>query len=90
MSHFTTVWLKENQVRLVGSYRSFTCIYKVQPGRTTQTTSEQTFLKLIVSAHAPEQESLAVWFRPDLLFGSDPQLPGTSNMAHSALPLLGM
>ena len=23
MSHFTTVWLKENQVRLVGSYRSF-------------------------------------------------------------------
>ena len=27
MSHFTTVWLKENQVRLVGSYRSFTCIY---------------------------------------------------------------
>ena len=28
MSHFTTVWLKENQVRLVGSYRSFTCIYR--------------------------------------------------------------
>ena len=27
MSHFTIVWLKENQVRLVGSYRSFTCIY---------------------------------------------------------------
>ena len=25
MSHFTTVWLKENQVRLVGSSRSFTC-----------------------------------------------------------------
>ena len=27
MSHLPTVWLKENQVRLVGSSRSFTCIY---------------------------------------------------------------
>ena len=28
MSHLPTVWLKENQVRLVGSSRSFTCNYK--------------------------------------------------------------
>ena len=27
MSHLPTVWLKENQVRLVGSSRSFTCNY---------------------------------------------------------------
>ena len=30
MSHLPTVWLKENQVRLVGSSRSFTCIYNFQ------------------------------------------------------------
>ena len=30
MSHLPTVWLKENQVRLVGSSRSFTCIYRVE------------------------------------------------------------
>ena len=29
MSHLPTVWLKENQVRLVGSSRSFTCNYKI-------------------------------------------------------------
>ena len=29
MSHLPTVWLKENQVRLVGSSRSFTCNYNL-------------------------------------------------------------
>ena len=35
MSHFTTVWLKENQVRLVGSSRSFTCNYIQDPTNRT-------------------------------------------------------
>ena len=29
MSHLPTVWLKENQVRLVGSSRSLACNYKL-------------------------------------------------------------